>query len=87
MVVMLFTFVFVGSGAVASSRPAAPQDMETKTKRGAKKVYTKGRWVTRTTWYHGKKVTKKVWVKTKWVGRKVSHRTKKILHGTERRIP
>jgi hypothetical protein len=57
------------------------------TKRVSKKVYRKGRWVTVTTWKHGKRITKRVWRKGYWIGGKVGAKTKDIVMGKDNPRP
>ena len=57
------------------------------TKRVSRKVYRKGRWVTVTTWKHGKRITKKVWHKGNSIGHKTATKTKEIIMGPAKRVP
>ncbi|CAN5433035.1 hypothetical protein BH10ACI3_BH10ACI3_23480 [soil metagenome] len=62
--------IYIGSSNIVnagtpSANPAG--QIVPQTKRISKKVYRKGRSVTTTTYYHGKKYTKKAYSKGRWV--------------------
>lgn len=83
------SFIFIGNSTVQAGTLSAnePVQIVPTTKRISRKVYRKGRWVTVTTWRHGKRITKKVWKKGYWVGRKVAGKTKEIVMGPSKRTP
>ena len=80
--------LFVDSSAVQAAPSANPSaQIVPTTKRVSHKVYSKGRWVTVTTWRHGKRITKRVWVKGKHIGHKVGHKTHDIVMGPKKPRP
>ncbi len=83
------SIVTIGSTSVTATTPAienTPQVVPV-TRRVSKRVYRKGRWVTVTTWKHGKRYTKKVWVTGNRWGHKAARKTKNFVMGPERRRP
>ncbi|MEP6788160.1 MAG: hypothetical protein ABJB40_07005 [Acidobacteriota bacterium] len=74
------------ANANVTSANAAAQVVPT-TKRVSKKVYRKGRWVTVTTWSHGKRVSKKVWRTGNRWGHKAGRKTKNFVMGPKTRRP
>ena len=84
---LLASFLLVSIVFVAGSQPvkASPNNsirqerVIYKTKRGAKKVWYKGRWVASRSFHNGKKITKKVWYKGKWVTLKGARGTKRFF--------
>ena len=74
---LLSIFVVGISAASASAEPTAQVVQETK--KVSKKVYSKGRWVTVSSWKNGKKYTKKVWKKGNSVGHKTATKTKNAV--------
>lgn len=77
-----YAAVSPAAGTVAAAGQIVPQ-----TKKYSKKVYRKGRWVTQTTWHHGKKITKKVWKKGNYYGHKTAHKTHDIIMGPKKQTP
>ena len=65
--------------ATASPNLVGQEKVIYKTKRGAKKVWYKGRWVASRSFHNGKKITKKVWYKGKWVAVKTGRGVKRFF--------
>ena len=86
---MCMSFVFAGSLATPAETISmnAPEQVVPTTKRVSRKVYRKGRWVTVTTWKHGKRISKKVWKKGNHYGHKTAGKTKEIFMGPKKRVP
>lgn len=87
--VMMVSFVFIGDaiGSNGTSGVSAQDKVYYKTKRGTKRVYRKGRWVTVTTWKHGKRITKKVWRKGNSIGHKTARGTKRVFVKAGSKLP
>ncbi len=81
--------IFVGTSTASANvtNAVAATQVVPVTKRVSKKVYRKGRWVTVTTWHHGKKITKKVWRTGNRWGHKAGRKTKNFIMGEPKRNP
>jgi hypothetical protein len=87
--VMALSFVFVSiSKSLAANAPGSNAvQVVPETKKVSKRVYRRGRYITITTYRHGRKITKRVWVKSKYYGRKTARKTKHFVVGKPRRTP
>lgn len=85
-IVFCMSIFFVGSTNVQAATNSASQIVP-KTKHYSKKAYRGGRWVTVTTYKHGKRITKKVWRKSNHIGHKVAGKTHDIVMGPKKVKP
>jgi|ERR1035437_418085 hypothetical protein len=87
--VMALSFVFVSfSKSVAANAPGSNAvQVVPQTKKISRRVYRRGRYITITTWKHGKRIAKRVWVKGNYYGRKTVRKTKHFVVGKPRRTP
>jgi hypothetical protein len=87
-IAVCLSFLFTGSLAVNANQPADPGvQIVPKTKHYSRATYHKGRWVTVTSYRHGKRYTKKVWRTGNRWGHKVANKSHDIVMGKKKRTP